>query len=112
MDWPPIVLIIGSYFAMAGGVWALFDRADKAVTEETKISISMWLLELKPEEGSQKWPGQFIKIFDAVFGEKHLSWKCFFRSCVASYIAITIMFFIYVGVTGNIDLIMVTRKSG
>ncbi len=87
MELPPIVLIIGSYFATAGGVWALFNRADKAITEETKISISLWLLELGPSEGNPKWPGQFIKIFDAVFGEKHLSWKCFFRSSVASYAA-------------------------
>lgn len=98
MEMPPIVLIIGSYFAIAGGVWALFDRADKALKDEAKDSISQWLLELKPSEGNQKWPGQFIKIFDAVFSEKHLSWKCFFRSCIASYIAITIMLLIYIGI--------------
>lgn len=100
MELPPILAIIGSYFAMAGGVWALFDRADKAIKEETKIAVSLWLIESNPTAGNSKWPGQFITIFDSVFGEKHGSWRCFFRSCVASFIAITILLLVYLGIRG------------
>ena len=48
MDFPPIVLIIGSYFVMAAGVYALFNRADDALNKSIKQSISDWLLNLNP----------------------------------------------------------------
>lgn len=101
MELPPILIIIGSYFGMAGGVWALFDRADKALKGEAKKSISRWLTETNPTAENSKWPGQFISIFDSVFGEKHLSWRCFFRSSIASYIAIIILSLVYVAIRGT-----------
>lgn len=91
-------------------MWALFDRADKALKDEAKDSISKWLLGLGPSEGNQKWPGQFIQIFDSVFGERHLSWKCFFRSCVASYFAITIMLLVYIGIHGTGEFVSSTGQ--
>lgn len=100
MELPPIFIMIGSYFAMAGGVWTLFDRADKAIKDETRKSISRWLTETNPNEENSKWPGQFIKIFDSVFGEKHLSWRCFLRSSVASYIAIFILSLVHLSIRG------------
>ena len=98
MGIPPILLIIGSYFAMVGGVWALFNMADKAIKEETRISISHWLLEPRLTGGVSEWSSHFIRIFDGVFGGKHLSWKCFSRSCIASFIAISIISLIYMGI--------------
>lgn len=33
------------------------------------------------------WPSTFARVFDHIFGEKHLSWKCFFRSSIASVLS-------------------------
>ena len=38
----------------------------------------------------QPWPDTFAKLFDRVFGTKHLSMKCFFRSCIASVLTTTV----------------------
>jgi len=107
MEFPPIIVIVGSYFGMAAGVWALFDRADKALNEAAKKSIAEWLQNINPTTERSRWPGQFIEIFDSVFGEKHLSWKCFFRSCLASIFSVTVVLIIYLGV--GEDFILVKR---
>ena len=37
------------------------------------------------------WPDTFAKFFDRVLGDKHISWKCFWRSAIASYGALLIV---------------------
>jgi len=102
MDFPPIVLIIGSYFGMAAGVYALFNRADEALNEDTKKSISDWLLNINPTTEPSKWPEQFIEIFDNIFGSKRLSLPFFFKSCIASIFSVTILILIYEIITREV----------
>lgn len=68
---------------------------ENIIKQDVKISISKWLNnnELTVDE---KWPNTFIEIFDRVFTKKHLSFKCFFRSTLASYVSAIIIFIIYI----------------
>lgn len=43
------------------------------------------------------WVKHFNQFFDSIFGEKHFSFKCFFRSCVGSLIAVIILFVVFDG---------------
>jgi hypothetical protein len=71
---------------VAGMVWKAFERVETHLNEETKPEIAIWLLSLKPlSPPLQGWPGTFATMLDRVFGKKHLSERCFWRSALASY---------------------------
>src|SRR5216684_3595570 len=86
---PPGQLVAGG--VLAGIVWKFFERVEAVLNEDTKLEIAVWLLGVKTAEKVQGWPDTFAKVFDRVFGTKHLSWKCFWRSCVASYLIVFIV---------------------
>jgi hypothetical protein len=90
---PPGQLAAGG--VLGGIVWKFFKHVGDALNEQTNREIARWLRVKKFETGiiseeADSWPYTFVKMFDRVFGEKHLSWKCFLRSSIASCIAIAI----------------------
>lgn len=93
---PPLFAYIASWASVTGGVWALFERAEKVVRDDVRDAISRWLRNLDPGGALANWPAQFAAVFDRVFGERHLSWRCFGRSCVASFVFVAIVTFLWV----------------
>jgi hypothetical protein len=86
---PPGQLAAGG--VLAGIVWKFFERVEAVLTDNTKLEIAVWLLGRKKFGPKvQPWPDTFAKLFDRVFGTKHLSMKCFFRSCIASVLTTTV----------------------
>lgn len=86
------VTVFGGHLAaggvLAGIVWKCFERTENVLNEDTKKDIGDWLLGVKTAEKVQSWPDTFASVFDRVFGKRHLSWKCFWRSAIASYSAV------------------------
>jgi hypothetical protein len=80
---PPGQVVAGA--ALAGIVWKFFERVESVLNENTKLEIAVWLLGVKIGQKVEPWPETFAKVFDRVFGTKHLTWRCFWRSCLASY---------------------------
>jgi hypothetical protein len=68
-----------------GSVWGFFKGVESVLTDDTKLEIAVWLLGARLGETVEPWPDTFAMVFDRVFGTKHLSWKCFWRSCLASF---------------------------
>jgi len=93
---PPALIYVASWLSLTGGVWALFDRAEAVATEEAKRAISRWLRNLDPGGPLAPWPTAFAAVFDRVFGARHLSWRCFLRSCVASVASVAIVTLLWV----------------
>ncbi len=87
-DWLKLVL---AWLTLGSGIWLLFERAEKVLKPDVRDGIALWLRNADPRETVINWPDSFGRVFDGVFGEKHLSWKCFRRSCVASMIGVMIM---------------------
>src|ERR1035437_7604901 len=82
---PPGQLAAGG--VLAGIVWKFFERVEAVLKDDTKREIAVWLLGRKKVGPKvQPWPDTFAKVFDRVFGTKHLSLKCFLRSYCASVI--------------------------
>src|SRR5947209_6911366 len=84
----PGQLTIG--FAIAGGVAKGFKHIGDLTSEQTNREIARWLRVKHFETGivageAVNWPDTFASVFDRVFGERHLTWRCFFLSAVASY---------------------------
>jgi hypothetical protein len=86
---PPGQLVAGG--VLAGIVWKVFDKVQAVLTEHTKFEIAVWLVGVKVEQKVMPWPETFAKVFDRVFGRKHLSVNCFIRSSIASTIALGAM---------------------
>jgi len=85
-----------SWLGISYGIHRLFEKAEEVLNQETKKSVTRWLKNLDVAEKVHNWPQAFAENFDAVFGKKHRSWKCFFRSCLASTLASVIVIFIWV----------------
>lgn len=69
------------------GVLALFSFADKAASPEGKVRARA-LLDFGWKDTVTQWPSVFVEMFDSIFGERHFTWKCIGRSCVASLAAV------------------------
>jgi hypothetical protein len=98
----PIVAGVG-LFAV---VWGFFKGVESVLTDDFKLEIAVWLLGRKKFGPKvQPWPDTFAKVFDRVFGVRHLSWKCFWRSCVASYSLYLLVLFLYSLASAQLNLI-------
>ena len=86
---PPGQLAAGG--VLAGIVWKFFERVESVLNDNTKLEIAAWLLGVKVGKKVEAWPDTFANIFDRVFGARHLSWRCFWRSCTASVASVCIV---------------------
>jgi hypothetical protein len=66
------------------GIQKFFEEVEKKLSADTKLEISVWLLDAHPTQSIKALYFTFPRIFNRIFGEKHLSWKCFWRSWIAS----------------------------
>ena len=55
------------------------------LNRQRKDEVALWLMGAQTEEG---WAQSFNTLFDAVFGRRHLSLRCFKRSTLASLITV------------------------
>ena len=98
------IITIAAHFAFGGGLFygvqKFFEEVEKKLSVATKDDIALWLLDLHPSGKIVDWRPTFSKIFERVFGEKQLSWKCFWRSAVAS-IGISLLVIIGTHLTGH-----------
>lgn len=99
---PQFVPYVLAWFAILGGIWALFDRAETVVRPELRERLSAWLTCKRTVQGKD-WPALFAAMFDRVFGEKHLSRRCFRRSAIVSVLSVGIMILVTIAVLGAED---------
>ena len=88
---------IFAWATTTGGFWFLFEKAENALSEESREKVVGWLGATDSKGSIDSIPEQFALLFDRVFGERHLSWRCFWRSCVASVVAIFIAYQVVLG---------------
>ena len=84
---PRAVLVLAQLTVGIGLLYVIekfFKFVEDHLAEGTQIEIADWLRGVRTAD-HVPWPQTFARVFDSVFGTKHLSWKCFRRSCIASY---------------------------
>jgi hypothetical protein len=62
---------------------------------EAKSQTVDWILSVSITPTASRWASAFASAFDSVFGHRHVSWKCFFRSILATLACIAIVLFIW-----------------
>jgi hypothetical protein len=96
----------GTGVATTLAVLGLFWRADDAFSDELRDLLTQKLQGLKVPTEAVDWPQGFARLFDRVFGARHLSLNCFLRSCIASLIAVALLIGLGAGLHGyGIDLL-------
>src|SRR5512132_2350140 len=80
--------LLQSYWTWAFGIAASFYVAMRFfgghLSQGAKDNLALWLMGAY----DSTWTQHFCKLFDTVFCEKHLSWRCLFRSAIASVLAV------------------------
>jgi hypothetical protein len=71
-----------------GGLWFLFEKAEKTLSSQARGQVVGWMAQSDFKGAFSSIPDQFAALFDRVFGERHVSWHCFWRSAVASVVAV------------------------
>ena len=72
---------------------------EETATPDAKRSAADWIKSIAAKSTSQtvvESPRWFIEAFDRIFGDRHLTWRCFQRSCVASMMAVFVMTVVWV----------------
>lgn len=80
---------VGWAATLSGALLSMTALAAKFLQPSKKESLALWLMGAQSEDS---WAKSFCDLFDALFGENHLSWRCIWRSALASLIAVTLMF--------------------
>ena len=80
--------LVGSWAFLSGAIWKLSERAESVVTDDGKLQMANWLRGVNPALPFRSWSKSFEVAFDSVFGKKHFTWRCFFRSCLASFLSV------------------------
>lgn len=79
------------FAAVAGLFW----KGDDAISPAAREWLSTRFQNISTKPTAASWPSIFENLFDSLFGKKHFTLKCFFRSCIASTIALIIVFFLF-----------------
>lgn len=91
---------LSAWIALMFGVWFLFEKAEESVTPQVRQTVSRWLMKLDVAAAVRTWPSSFLRIFDSVFGRRHLSLRCFLRSSLVSLASVTILTMIWLSLLG------------
>lgn len=75
---------VASWFTCVAVIWKLFVFIEDTTTSKVKREVSKWLNSKHPNIDTIGWTSKFPDIFDSVFGKKHFSFHCFFKSSIAS----------------------------
>jgi len=105
---PPGQLAAGA--TLGGIVWKFFERVEAVLNDDTKLEIAVWLLGMKVGQKMEQWPETFAKVFDRVFGERALSWRCFYRSCELS-LDVVVLILIFFVLSGKTDFKVVSASA-
>ena len=91
-----IQMYVFAWATTTAGLWFLFEKAEKALTKESREAVARGILGRRIPETLASLPEQFTFLFDRVFGEKHLTFRCFARSSLASVVAVGVVLALWV----------------
>lgn len=101
--------VMGIAAALAVLAVVLFRQADKDLHPHLKALAQRWLMPDK-DGAAVSTADAFLRLFEATFGEQHWSWKCVWRSALASTIVLPFAFLIFDVMTPTVDYIAFVRN--
>ena len=93
-----IELYLVAWASTTGGVWFLFEKAERAASEESRSRLAAWILRVDPKPRIEVLSAKMASLFDTVFGARHLTARCLMGSVIASLASVAIVTTIWIGV--------------
>jgi hypothetical protein len=95
-------LYVFAWATCTGGLWFLFEKAEQAISDDTRARIAAMLNAPTDSARIRAIPHHFAILFDKIFGLRHWSRRCFYRSCAASIVSsgLVLCLFIALGIGG------------
>ena len=87
---PGVQFYVFAWAATTAGLWFLFDKAESAMSARSRKQVAERLVVADLSGSIASAPQQFIELFDSIFGDRHLTWRCFRRSSLASVVAVVV----------------------
>lgn len=78
---------------LVGALWAVFGATSLVSKKRFKETLGSTLVNSNPGLWLTSCPHNISRFFSAVFGDKHFSINCFFRSSIASICWVLLFFF-------------------
>ncbi|MEL7106245.1 MAG: tetratricopeptide repeat protein [Pseudomonadota bacterium] len=83
-----ITAAFGWQLTLAAFFFLMTNFALGLMSREKKDTLALWLMGAGTEDN---WSRSFLDLFDALFGERHLSARCLIRSCIASGVSVSLI---------------------
>ena len=83
-----LIFLLASFLVTCLPFFAIGRWLDGITNETAKREVSSWLLNAQQQRVVCGWANAFAHSFDAIFGARHVSLKCFIRSVIASVTAV------------------------
>jgi len=99
--WSALAAWTTTWGVVANRCWNASKHLEDIASPEFRKATSDWLARLDAGSSLETIAQAFAGAFDRVFGSRHLSWKCFGRSCAASYLFATLLVLIAIFVYGR-----------
>ncbi len=96
-QWGFLATYLAFAFTIASGFYTAVQWFGKHhLSQEAKDTLTLWLW----GEYESTWSHHFCNLFDAVFGQRHLSLRCFLRSSLASVLAVLLLYVLFAEILG------------
>lgn len=93
IHWTALTIQLGTTGAVFYGTQKLFKEIEDKLHPDTKLAISLWLLDAEVKLTTfGGWPETCSRMFTQIFGKRHFSWRCFFRSAAVSFVVFWVVF--------------------
>jgi len=79
------------WLGLTAGFYAFIARGDDVVRPRFRRRVSVLLLRARPSKLVSGFLDGFLALFDAIFGERHFSWRCFLRSAILSVVLVLLL---------------------
>ena len=94
-----------TWAATTGGLWFLFEKAEKSLGAKGREATTRWFRQARWGEALRSTPAHFASLFDHLFGERHLSLRCFGASAVASGVSVGIVLALWLALAWPMEMI-------
>ena len=84
-----LIAWFGGIGSIAGSIIGGFSWVEGNASPEAKKAATQWLKQTDLRQ--LWWPGQFLTLFDHVFGKRLMTWKSFFRCALVSLVMCTVL---------------------
>jgi hypothetical protein len=86
---------------VSGTLWLVFSRVEQVASPKAKTSATTWIKRLDISRAIEIAANSFGSAIDAVFGDRHWSFKCLWRSFVASVFYVTVLYLLWISLSNT-----------